>query len=230
MNQQAILNKLSRAVMEMEPELAEKAAYEAIASGISPAVAIDQGLARGMRIISDKFDHGEAFVPQMLVAAEAFEAANAILTSNLVQEQNKPRSLGKVLVHTVQGDVHDIGKNIVKAFLVAAGFSVIDLGRDVPVEEVVDQAIKNKVDIIVGSALMTTTMLAQKKIIDALVKKGVRDRFIVMFGGASVTKQWVEKIGADGYSDSAMGAVRLAKRLIQQKKKGSSSKVRSNSK
>jgi trimethylamine corrinoid protein len=218
MIQQEILAKLKNAVEEMDPDLAENAAREALAAGIDPVAAINGGLAQGMLTVSNRFDQGEAFVPQMLVAAEAFEAATAILTANLVQGSKKQSDQGKVLIHTVKGDVHDIGKNIVKAFLKANAFEVFDLGRDVPVEEVVEKALEYEVDIIAGSALMTTTLGAQKEIVDMLVKKGIRDRFILLFGGAPVTKRWIEQIGADGYAESPADTVRLAKTLITAKK------------
>ncbi len=195
MSQQDILEKLKKSVEEMEPELAEEAAKEAVAAQIDPVVAINEGLAKGMQTISDLFDEGEAFVPQLLVAAEAFETAVAILTSSMSAEEKKKVSQGKVLIHTVQGDIHDIGKNIVKTMLSASGFEVYDLGRDVPVEEVVKKAKEYQVDIIAGSALMTTTMPAQRDIVKLLVEEGIRDQFIVMFGGAPVSREWVEKIG-----------------------------------
>ncbi|HWQ72119.1 MAG TPA: corrinoid protein [Desulfitobacteriaceae bacterium] len=218
MSQQDILEKLKKSVEEMEPELAEEAAKEAVAAQIDPVVAINEGLAKGMQTISDLFDEGEAFVPQLLVAAEAFETAVAILTSSMSAEEKKKVSQGKVLIHTVQGDIHDIGKNIVKTMLSASGFEVYDLGRDVPVEEVVKKAKEYQVDIIAGSALMTTTMPAQRDIVKLLVEEGIRDQFIVMFGGAPVSREWVEKIGADGYAETASDAVTVAKAAIAKKK------------
>lgn len=218
MSEQEILAKLQEAVEEMEPDAAKEAAEAAVAAGVDPIYAITEGLAKGMKTMSDLFDEGEAFVPQLLVSAEAFETAVAVLTSNMSEEMKNKACQGKVLIHTVAGDIHDIGKNIVKTMLSANGFEVIDMGRDVPVEDVVAKAKAEKVDIICGSALMTTTMPSQKEIIDLLEEEGIRDQFICMFGGAPVTKDWVEKIGADGYSESATEAVELAKELIAKKK------------
>jgi trimethylamine corrinoid protein len=217
MSKETILGKLRESIEKMDLELAEKAAREAIAAGMVPMEAIQDGLGRGMKTISDLFDEGEMFVPQILMAAEAFEAAVAILTASLSEEAKNKTKLGKVIVHTVEGDIHDVGKNIVKTMLRASGFEVIDLGRDVPVEQVVKKAIELDVDIITGSALMTTTMTSQRDIIKALVEQGVRDKFKCMFGGAPVTQDWVDKIGADAYGENAAEAITKAKELVKMK-------------
>lgn len=216
MSQNEILEKLKKSIEEMESEMAEEAAKEALEAGMDPLVAINDGLAAGMKVISDLFDEGEVFVPQLLLAAEAFEIAVGILTSTMSEEARQKASQGKVLIHTVQGDIHDIGKNIVKTMLSASGFEVIDLGRDVPVEEVIKKAKEFKVDIIAGSALMTTTMPSQRDIINQLKDEGIRDQFKCMFGGAPVSAEWVGKIGADGFSESASEAVAKAKELMAQ--------------
>lgn len=220
MSQSEILEKLKRAIAETDTDLAEEAAKEAVAAGIEATVAINEGLSKGMKIIGDLFDEGEMFVPQLLIAAEAFETAMGIIFGDMSEEEKSNASQGKVLIHTVQGDIHDIGKNIVKTMLSAAGFEVLDLGRDVAVEEVVRQAKEHKVDIIVGSALMTTTMPAQRDIIAVLKEEGIRDQFKCMFGGAPVSQEWVEKIGADAYADTASGAVEQALALMAEKRRG----------
>lgn len=220
MSQREILEKLQKSVAEMETNLAEQAAKEAMTAGIDPIVAINEGLAKGMKIVSDLFDEGEAFVPHLLVAAEAFESAVAILTRSMTKETKNMASQGRVLIHTVQGDIHDIGKNIVTTMLSASGFEVFDLGRDIPVEEVVGKAKKLKVDIIAGAALMTTTMPAQKDIVRLLEEEGIRDRFKLLFGGAPVSAEWVQSIGADGYAECASDAVEMAKALMAARKSG----------
>ena len=212
--QTKILEKLKTAVEEMETELAEEAAKEALAAGIDPVVAINDGLAAGMQTMSALFDEGEVFVPQLVVAADAFEAAVAILTGSMSEEAKAKASKGKVLLHTVQGDIHDIGKNIVKTMMSASGFEVIDLGRDVAVEEVVAKAREYSVDIIAGAALMTTTMPAQRDIVSLLKEEGIRGQFKCMFGGAPVSAEWVEKIGGDAYAETASEAVEKAKILV----------------
>jgi trimethylamine corrinoid protein len=217
MSKETVLGKLRESIEKLDLELAEKAAREAIAAGMVPMEAIQDGLGRGMKTISDLFDEGEMFVPQILMAAEAFEGAVAILTAGMSESAKNATKLGKVIVHTVQGDIHDVGKNIVKTMLRASGFEVIDLGRDVPVEDVVKKAIELDVDIITGSALMTTTMTSQRDIIKALVEQGVRNKFKCMFGGAPVTQDWVDKIGADAYGENAAEAISKAKELVKMK-------------
>ncbi|HEY3426161.1 MAG TPA: corrinoid protein [Negativicutes bacterium] len=214
MRQQMILEKLKKAVSEMETALAEEAAKEAVAAGIDPVVAINEGLAPGMKTMSDLFDEGEAFVPQLLVAAEAFEHAVAILTESMSKEEKDKASQGKILIHTVQGDIHDIGKNIVKTMFSASGFEVFDLGRDVAAEEVVEKAKELQVDIIAGAALMTTTMPAVKDIIKLLEEEGIRSQFKIMCGGTPVSAAWVEKIGGDAYAEIASEAIEKAKALM----------------
>ncbi len=214
MSKEAILNKLKEAIEELDKDMAEAAAKEALAAGVEPMEAIQTGLGQGMNTISNLFDEGEMFVPQILLAAEAFESAVSILTADMLEADRAKTKLDKVIVHTVQGDIHDVGKNIVKTMLSASGFEVIDLGRDVPVDEVVRKAIELNVDIITGSALMTTTMPAQRDIIKALEEEGVRDKIKCMFGGAPVSQEWVDKIGADAYGENAAEAIAKARELM----------------
>ena len=214
MSKEQILIKLQEAVEEFDNELAEEAAKEAVKAGIDIMEAVNEGLSKGMMTISELFQEGELFVPQILMAAEAFESAVKIISESLPEELRNQTTRGRVLVHTVQGDIHDVGKNIVKTMLSASGFDVIDLGRDVPVDDVVKSAKELNVDIICGSALMTTTMLAQRDIIKALEEEGIRDNFKCMFGGAPVSLEWVQKIGADSYADCAFKAVDRAMELV----------------
>ena len=208
------LEELKNCIIEVDPDMAEDAAKAAKDAGVDAIEAIENGLSKGLEVVSKQFDEGEMFVPDLLLAAEAFETAVEILTDGLSDEEKLKSSSGKILIHTVEGDIHDIGKNIVKTMLTAAGFEVIDLGRDVSVETVVKEAIAQKVDVIAGSALMTTTMPAQKDIIRILEEEGVRDQFKCVFGGAPVSEEWVKKIGADGYSENACDAIDMIKKLI----------------
>lgn len=218
MSKEEILEKLKESITEMDSDLAVEAAQAAIESGFDPLICISDGLSVGMQIMSDLFDEGEAFVPELLMASEAFEAAVKVLTSKMSDEEKSQASNGIVVIHTVQGDIHDIGKNIVKTMFTANNFTVYDLGRDVPVETVVAKAKEYQADFILGSALMTTTMPAQRDIINLLIEDGVRDNFIVMYGGAPVSKEWCDKIGADGYTDTATEAVEMAKKLLSIKR------------
>lgn len=210
--------KLKDAIVQLDSDMAEAAAKEAVSAGLDPIESIAEGLSAGMQVISDQFDEGKAFVPELIMAAEAFEKAVGILTAALPKDEMDSTCNGKVLLHTVEGDVHDIGKNIVRTILNANNFKVIDLGRNVPVETVVEEAQKLNVDIIAGSALMSTTMPRQREIIETLTEQGLRDRFICLFGGAPVTAQWCESIGADGYSDTATDAPVVAKAALAKKR------------
>ena len=213
-----ILRNLQRSVEEMEVALAETAAQEAIAAGTDPVLAINDGLALGMKTVSDLFDEGEAFVPHLLVAAEAFETGASILAGSMEKEAIKLQARGKVLIFTVKGDIHDFGKNIVKTMLQANGFQVVDLGRDVSAQEAVAQAVAQNVDIIVAAALMRTTMPEQRELVIALQESGVREQFQCLFGGAPVSKEWVVEIGGDAYADSASEAVEIAKKIMLEKR------------
>ena len=218
MSKEEIFEKLKNSIVEMDEDMATEAANEAVAAGLTAQECISNGLSAGMQVMSDLFDEGEAFVPELLMASEAFEAAVAILTKDMSDDQKSSTSAGKVVIHTVQGDIHDIGKNIVKTMLAANNFDVVDMGRDVPVESVVAKAEEIGADIIMGSALMTTTMPAQRDIVNLLKEDGVRDKYICMFGGAPVSESWCEQIGADGYSETATDAVTVAKEFIAKKK------------
>lgn len=214
LSQQEILGKLKTSIEETDVDMAEEAAREALSAKMDPLFAISNGLSAGMQTLSDLFDEGEVFVPQLVLASEAFDAAVAILKQAISAEDAGKVSKGKILLMTVQGDIHDIGKNIVKTMLSASGFEVIDLGRDVDTTEVISKAKEHNVDIIAGAALMTTTMPAQRDIITLLKEEGIRDKFKCMFGGAPVSPEWVEKIGADAYAETASEAVEKANALI----------------
>lgn len=213
-----IYAKLKKSIVEMDTDLAQEAANEAIEAGLDPLECISLGLSKGMAVMGDLFDVGEAFVPDLMMASEAFEIAVKILTSSLSAEEKNNASSGKVLIHTVQGDIHDIGKNIVSTMFAANNFEVFDLGRDVPVTLVIEKAEEYGVDLICGSALMTTTMASMKEIINSLKEDGIRDKYIVMFGGAPVSAKWCKEIGADGYTDTASEVAAMAKDLIAKKR------------
>ena len=209
-----VLAKLKECIEELDEDLGDEAAHEAVELGIDPITAISEGLGAGMQTQSDLFDEGEAFVPQLVVAAEIFESAIGIITANLSESDKKASTLGKILICTVESDIHDIGKNIVKTMLSASGFEVYDMGRDAATAEVVEKAKELNVDIIAGAALMTTTMPAQRDIINLLKEEGIRDKFKCMFGGAPVSPDWVKSIGADAYAENAAEAVAKAKELM----------------
>jgi len=214
---QAILDRLKDAVANGDEAEGIAAAKEAVAAKVDTAQAVGQGLSEGMTILSDRFDEGEAFIPELILAAKVFESSIAILTADMSAEDKAKVSRGKIVIHTVHGDIHSIGKNLVSTMLGASGFEVIDLGVDIPVDKVVEVAQKEKADIIAGSALMTTTMPAMKDIVDLLSELGIRDQFKCIFGGAPVTEEWAMEF-ADGYAETAPGAVKIALELMEKKR------------
>lgn len=204
-------DKLKTAVVDMEEEDAVEIAEAIIANGVSVKGAIEVGLIKAMEHVSELYDAEQYFIPDLLCCADTMNAALDIL-----KEQLKGETVGhnkKVVIGTVLGDTHDIGKNIVACFLDSAGFIVYDIGRDIAPEDFVKKAIEYDADVICLSTIMTTTMVNMQKTIEALVDMGVRDRFKVMIGGKPVSPKFARDINADGYSVNAGDAIRLAKKL-----------------
>jgi corrinoid protein of di/trimethylamine methyltransferase len=208
-----ILGDLRRAVASWSIELAKAAAHEAVAHGIPPGEAIELGLGKGMAEISQKFDEGKLFLPQVLAASNAMEAAMKVYAP-LMNGADLPNK-GTVVIGTVQGDIHEIGKNVVGAMLKGAGFNVIDLGRDVPIEDFIDAVKERKANVVGASALMTTTMIGQKQIVEFLDEEGLRDSVKTIFGGAPVNKKWVDSFGGDMYCPSGAEVVTMVETLTR---------------
>ncbi|UCG11807.1 MAG: corrinoid protein [Deltaproteobacteria bacterium] len=205
--------KLARAVVDGEPGDAEALAKEALEQGLDPLACIAEGLAPGIQQVGELFASGEYFLPDLIICADAMKAALDILEPRLLEDQKRD-IVGRVVLGTVEGDLHEIGKTLVGTMLTANGFDVTDIGIDKSAADFVD-AVKDKGATLVGaSALLTTTMLQQGKIIEALQEAGLRDQIKVMVGGAPVTEEWASKIGADGYAEDAISAVALAKILV----------------
>lgn len=209
------LNKLMNAVLNYDPEAAVKAAEEALQKGVDPVEAVEEGLAKGVRIVGERFGAGEAFLTELVIAAEAMKQALKVLEPAILKSAREKKTLGKVLIGTVEGDIHDIGKNIVSTLLMVAGFEVIDIGVDVPAQKFVEKVKEAKPEIVGLSALMTTTMAKMADVIEALKREGLREKVKVIIGGAPTSKKWAEKIGADGYGGDAMEAVEIAKKLVK---------------
>ena len=203
-----ILDALARAVDLMDEEGAVAAAKRALDEGIDAYDAITRGLSKGMALVSDKYEKGIYFVPEILLCADAMYAAIDVLKPHL--KARGGAGVSPVVIGVIQGDVHDIGKNIVKLMLEAAGFPVHDLGNDVPVSAFVEKARELKSGVIAVSTLMSTTMPGMAKLIDALKAAGLRDSFKVMIGGGPVSASYAQKIAADAYGANAMDAVRIA--------------------
>jgi corrinoid protein of di/trimethylamine methyltransferase len=210
-----ILDKMSEAVIRGDEEECVKLANEAVKEDIEPVKAIQEGFARGMETVGANFECGKFFLPEMMMAARAMDAGVKVLEPILARKgsQGSYRK-GKALLATIQGDQHDIGKNIVKLMMSTAGFEVIDLGKDVRVSKIIKEAQDQKPDIIGVSALMTTTMGYMPELIRELSEMGIRKNFKVMIGGAPVTEDWAQKIGSDGYAKDAAGAVRVAREIL----------------
>jgi len=209
-----ILNKLMEAILNYDIEGAVKAAEEALKYGLDPIDAIENGLAKGIKIVGEKFGSGEIFLTELAIAAEAMKEALKIFEPAILKSGRERKVLGRIVIGTVEGDIHDIGKNIVSTLLMASGFEVIDLGVDVPVEVFVEKVKELKPDILALSALMTTTMIKMVDVIKALEREGLRDKVKVMIGGAPTSKDWAREIGADGHGVDAIEAVEVAKKLI----------------
>jgi len=215
-----ILEKIKNYLANIEIDKVPDAVKEALNKGIPPLKIINEALAPAMNIVGKKFEEGEYFLAELVAAGETFKEVLGILRPLLLKSREKIKRLGKVVIGTVRGDLHDIGKNIVATMLESAGFEVYDLGADVPPEEFVKKAKEVNADIVAMSALLTTTMIEMKNVIEELKKAGIRDKVKVIIGGAPVTEEFAREIGADAYAEDAVKAVEVCKRLIEEKKKG----------
>ena len=214
MSEKKIIEDLKEAIIELNEVKAVEATKNLIAQGIDPLVGVEKGLSSGMTIIGDKFNQGECFLPELIRAGNAFNAAIKVLEPEIMKRGEKQSQAGVVVLGTVTGDVHKIGKEILAMLLKTRGFVVHNLGEDVSMSTFVSKAEEYDADIIGMSALLTTTMPAQKEVIDFLKEKGIRDNFLVMVGGGPVNQKWSDEIGADGYAETAEEAVQLALGLI----------------
>ena len=204
--------KLYDAILKGDAPAAVKITEAAIAEKVDPQDLLTKHMIPAMDEVGRRFEANEYFVPELLIAARAMKGALALLRPLLAASGVEPA--GRVVVGTVKGDLHDIGKGLVASMLEGGGFEVIDVGVDVPAEKFIEAAISNNADIVALSALLTTTMTAMKGVIEKLVEAGVRDQFKVIIGGAPVTQQYADTIGADGYGASASSAVTLARDLM----------------
>jgi trimethylamine corrinoid protein len=209
------LSQLREAVIAGEPEEASGLATKALQAGIAPLEAIDQALNPGMQIVGDKYECGDYFIPDLMMAAEAMKAAMAVLEPEMMARQEQRHVLGTVVIGTVEGDIHEIGKSLVATMLGAAGFQVHDLGIDVPAGRFVEQVQETGANVVGLSALLTTTMHNQEAVIKALKEAGLREQVKVIIGGAPASPEWAEAIGADAYAENANEAVDVVKQLVE---------------
>ena len=210
-----LLKAMAQSIIDGEAEIAAYLAKQAVDAGMDPLEAITKGYIVGVNEVGDSFACGNVFLPELVMAGEAMKAAIAVLEPELKKRGTARNILGKVVLATVEGDIHEIGKSLVGTMLTAAGFEVYDLGVNVPADKIIAKAEEVGADIVGLSALLTTTMVRQKEVIEAMDRKGLRNKTRVMVGGAPVTGDWVQKIEADGYSEDAIGAVNAAKTLMK---------------
>lgn len=207
-----LIEEIFNSVLEGEAPKTKESVQAALQTGVDPAVVLNEGMIAAMREVGRRFEEGEYFVPEMLIAARAMKGGMEILKPHLISSDVK--SAGKVVIGTVKGDLHDIGKNLVSLMLEGAGFEVKDMGVDVSAEKFVEAVRANNADIVALSALLTTTMPSMVTTIEALKQAGLRDKVKVIIGGAPVTETYARQIGADGTSTDASRAVSLAKSLM----------------
>ncbi|HBX68302.1 MAG TPA: cobalamin-binding protein [Chloroflexi bacterium] len=208
-----LYKKLAQAVIDGEPEQAEALAQQALEQGVDPLACINRGLMVGIQKVGELFSEGEYFLPELIIGADAMKQALDVLEPSLMGGQAR-EVVGRVVIGTVKGDLHEIGKTLVATMLTANGFKVTDIGVDKSPEEFVAAIRAADADLVGCSALLTTTMLQQKKLVEAIKEAGLRDKVKIMVGGAPVTESFAKEIGADGYAEDAISAVDLAFRLI----------------
>lgn len=206
------LKKLYEAVVSGDAKTTQAITQQALAEGVDPLKLVNEHMVPAMDEVGRRFEANEYFVPELLISARAMKGALELIRPLLVARGDKP--VGRVAIGTVKGDLHDIGKNLVASLLEGGGFEVIDLGVNVPPEKFIATVNEKQANIVAMSALLTTTMPAMKTTIDALKQAGVREKVKVLIGGAPITQKYADEIGADGYSENAVGAVALAKKAV----------------
>lgn len=209
-----LLTKISQSLIDGDPDATFSLTQAALTAGIEPLTIIREGLMQGMNVVGEYFAKGDYFLPDLIVAAEGMKMAMGLLEPELHKRQQVLETPGTVVIGTVKGDIHEIGKSLVATMLSANGFKVYDLGVDVPIGTFIAKVKETNANVVGLSALLTTTMTMQREIIRSLTAEGLRDQVKIMVGGAPVTRGWAEEIGADGYAEDAMGAVQLAKKLV----------------
>lgn len=218
MNKQDIMEKLVAALMDQDGDTVNEMVDRALEAGISPMDILNNGLAAGLQELGVLFAEEEVFLPELLLAADITMGVMDRLSDQFADSENKIEKRGKVLLATVEGDVHDIGKSLVGMIMNASGYEIIDAGKDVANTKLIEMAKEIKPDIVGLSSLLATTMPAQGEFIEMAKEAGIRDQFLVMVGGAPVSRDWANKIGADGFSEDASGAVVEADKLLSERR------------
>lgn len=210
----SVAEELREGVLEFDEEKAAEAAQKWLESKIDPYRAITEVLTPAIQEMGERFEKGEAFLPELIMATDAMNAAVKILEKEISKEKLESTKKGRIIIGTVKGDIHNIGKNIVTIMLMIAGYDVIDLGVDVEPSKFVEEAERSGAQLIMASALMTFTALNMKKIVEYLEMEGVRENYKIVFGGGPLTEAWAKEMGADAYASDALKAVKLVKRLM----------------
>lgn len=213
-DKEKLLSELQTAIIDGDEDRAKAAAQKCLEAGVPPMEAVEKGLRDGLRIVGERFERLEVFLPEMMMAADAGNVVMEVLEPAIAASGLEAESPGTVVLGTAKGDIHTIGKNILGMLLRLAGFRVHDLGEDVSAVTFLEESRKLKADIIAISALMTSTMPGQRDVVNLLKDVGERDNHAVIVGGAPCTQEWADRIGADGYSETAAGGVTLAFRLV----------------
>jgi trimethylamine corrinoid protein len=208
-NKDAIFTAMRESIENYDSDAAAEAAKQAVESGIDLLEAVEKGFAGPIRKLGEAFDRMEIFLPQLMLGSDAMKAGMTILEEAITAGGGKIQSKGTVVIGTVEGDIHDIGKTVVAALLQANGYSVHDLGVEVPASRFIEAGQSQKANVIAMSALLSTTMLYQREVVELLSNKGLRDEYFILVGGAPVTQAWADEIGADGYARGAYEAVQL---------------------
>jgi corrinoid protein of di/trimethylamine methyltransferase len=214
MGDEGIFEQLKQSIVDQDEDAVLEAVNKALADGVDPKTIIDKGLLPGLNVIGEQFENEDIFLPELMQAAKAFQAAMAILEPRIKEAGGEGQKKGTIVLGTVKGDLHSIGKNILKLLFETSGFEVHDLGIDVDLFKFIDKAGEVNADIIAISALLTTTLIGQRDVIDALKDQGTREKYKVIVGGGATTKEWADTIGADGWAGTAYEAVNLANRLV----------------
>jgi trimethylamine corrinoid protein len=214
MGKDEILKGITRLVEEGDGPACAELAGKALTEGVKPLEIVDGGLSAGLRSVGEKFGRGEMFLPDMMMAVEAMKEGMKVVQPELDRMKASVKSLGTVVIGTVFGDIHDIGKSIVATMLEMSGFKVVDLGVNVPAVSFVQKVKEVKPDVLGLSALLATTMREQKEVVEAVKREGLRDRVKIIVGGAPVSEHWAREIGADGYGANAEMAVQLVRKLV----------------
>ncbi len=211
---EALLKKLARAIISGHKQAAAEISEKSLKAGIDPLETIQRGASKGLKALGRKYERLEVFLPELIKGGDAMKACMAVLLPHIKPKQKHEASLGKVVIGTVSGDVHDIGKNLVATMLAISGFEVYDLGVDIPAKEFVLKAEAVEARVIALSALLVTTAYYQEEVINYLKDTGLREKYYVVIGGAPITPEWASQIGADGYGRNAVEATRVIKRLV----------------